>query len=245
VTRALWLSEAVETFWHLVGGEEPFPRALRGSIANALPLTLVQLPHLRVTAAESWLRRCGVFCAIGAGDRALHAGLVARYGQGFLFLDGADGEDEQRFSLAHELAHYLRHYRQLRQRVEARLGVTTLEVLDGLRPASRTERLDALLAGVPIGYYVHLMCRDEDGGLPDSRTLTAEREADLLAYELLAPAALVAEEVCMTPTEGRQAAAARQLRCHFGLPAAPAADYAAQLFPPRPESFLHRLAIVR
>ncbi|HEV7214507.1 MAG TPA: ImmA/IrrE family metallo-endopeptidase, partial [Chloroflexota bacterium] len=242
MTIALWVAEAAEEFWRLAGTEEPFPRTLRRPISDALALTLVQVPHLRIAAAEVWLRRCGVVCAIGVGDRPLHAALVARYGYGVLFLDGADSDDEQRFSLAHELAHFLRHYRQLRARVEGNLGVAALEVLDGVRPARRTERVHALLAGVPIGYYVHLMQRDSDGGLPDDRTARAEREADLLAYELLAPAALVSRQAAGVVPERRQRAAAEVLGRRYGFPEMYAADYAAQLFPTRAESFLHRLS---
>ncbi|MGI8912720.1 MAG: ImmA/IrrE family metallo-endopeptidase [Chloroflexota bacterium] len=245
MTPALWISEAAEAFWRLAGTEEPFPRSLRAPIANALPVSLVQLPHLHITSAVSWLRRCGVVCTIGTGDRPLHAALVARYGQGVLFLDGADADAEQRFSLAHELAHYLRHYRQLRRRVEDRLGTASLEVLDGVRPASRTERVDALLAGVPIGYYVHLMQRDSDGSFPDARTATAEREADLLAYELLAPADPVSRQVAGVAFEQRRVAAADVLCRRFGFPEASAAAYAGHLFPARSDSFLRRLSIVR
>lgn len=245
MTPAFWISEAADEFWGLVGSEEPFPRTLRRSIGDALTLTLVELPHLRVAAAEGWLRRCGVVCAIGAGDRALHAALVARYGQGFLFFDGADGDDEQRLSLAHELAHFLRHYRAVRQRVERQLGAVALEVLDGLRPASRTERLQALLAGVPIGYYVHLMHRDDDGSLVDGRTRTAEREADLLAYELLAPAALVSEQVVAASGQQRQREAETALRGQYGFPPAAAVDYAARLFPSPVQSYVRHLGIVR
>jgi len=244
VSTPLWIAEAADEFWRLVGTAEAFPRSLRRPIADALPLTLVHVPHLRVHAAEAWLRRCGVVCAVGAGDRPLPAALVARYGEGCLFLDSADSDDEQRLSLAHELAHYLRHYRQVRQRVQARLGADALDVLDGLRPASRTERVDALLAGVSIGYYVHLMRRDDDGSLPDRRTLTAAREADLLAYELLAPAARVSEEATSGALDQRRQGAEASLRRDYGLPSAAATREANQLFPAPAESFVRRLTVV-
>jgi len=65
-----------------------------------------------------------------------------------------------------------------------------LEVLDGRRRPGPAERLHALLGGVPVGFHTHLLARDGDGRAAGAEA-AAEREADRLAYQLLAPAAEV------------------------------------------------------
>jgi hypothetical protein len=80
VSVPLWVAETAEAFWADAGGHEPFPRELRGAIANALPLTLVLLPRLRVAGVDVWLRRNGAPGAGLAGDRRLRACLLARNG---------------------------------------------------------------------------------------------------------------------------------------------------------------------
>lgn len=227
----LWVSEAADAFWTLACAEEPFPRALRHPIADALQLSIVQLPRLRLRATGAWLRSRGIVCDLDVGDHPLQAALVARYGQGFLFVDGGDPDDEQRISVAHELAHFLRHYLQLRQRVKQQLGVPALAVLDGERPPSRSERIHALLANVPFGYYVHLMQRGSNGQIVDGSVAQAEREADRLAYELLAPAAVIEDAVTQIPANVRREATAEILRERYGFPERSAADYAAILIP--------------
>ncbi|MGH2459756.1 MAG: ImmA/IrrE family metallo-endopeptidase [Chloroflexota bacterium] len=243
MSSPLCVSETAETFWSDAGQPEPFPRDLRVPIANALPLTVVLLPRLRVRAIDDWLRRQGIRGAPTVADRAVRACLVARSGQGFIFVEGSDPADEQRFSLAHELGHFLRDYWQPRQAVIARLGPAALEVLDGARPARPGERIDALLARVRLGYYVHLMDRGANGGFATASVEAAERDADWLACELLAPPEAVLAATLPTPADERRAAVRRRLIESFGLPPAPAAGYAARLAPePRPVSpLLHRL----
>jgi hypothetical protein len=237
----LWADDLARAFWREVGAEEPFPRELRRPIARVLPLTVVSLPRLRVALVRDWLRDNGAACPCDEADRPLWACLFAQRGEAFVFLDGTDASDEQRFSLAHELGHFLRDYWQPRRLAGARVGEQVLEVFDAERPPTPGERLDALLARVPLGVHLHLMRRDAHGGFAGAAVAEAERGADRLAYELLAPAAAVSARF---GGGSDRAALARLLRAEFGLPAAQAEDYAALLLPPAPaDPLLRRLGL--
>lgn len=242
----LWVAELADAFWAAAGGPEPVPRDLRVPIATALPLTVVLLPRLGVAAVDTWLRRRGIPRGLAVTDRPLRACLVARSGHGIILLEGTDPEDEQRFSLAHELAHFLRHYWQPRREVAALLGPGVLAVLDGDRAPRPDERIHALLAHVPLGFHVHLMARTPAGGVEDAATDLAERDADLLAWELLAASMEVVRAVPTLAAEERRAAVTHLLTTGYGLPAAPARRYAALLVPAtqRPDSLIRRLGLV-
>lgn len=241
----LWAIEMAAAFWRDAGGEEDVPRGLRRPIAIALPLTVVSLPRLRLAGIDAWLRNQDIHCRLDVPDRPLRACLVAQHGQGFVFIDGTDAEDEQRFSLAHETAHFLREYQGRRQVAVGRLGPRILEVLDGDRPARPEERIDALLARVPIGLHVHLMDRADDGQYASAAIDAAERDADLLAYELLAPSGAVLGEVAPYPPAEQRAAATDRLVTTYRLPPRVARRYAAFLVPStdRSDSFIRRLGL--
>jgi hypothetical protein len=150
-----------------------------------------------------------------------------------VFVDADDPPGEQAASLAHEVAHFLRHHWQPRQRAVAALGEGILDVLDGRREARPAERLHALLRGVTTRTHTHLMERAGKALAPD--VARAEREADLLACELLAPAALVLARLGVVADLDVCNHAERVesvLREVFGLPGAMAAEYAERLCPP-------------
>jgi IrrE N-terminal-like domain len=111
MSAPFWVHDLAERFWRQAEMDEPFPRSLRRPIARCLPLSVVSLPRLRVSAIDEWLQRQGAIHCVNVHDRPLRACLVASGGHGLVFVDGADPDDEQRFSLAHELAHFLRGYR--------------------------------------------------------------------------------------------------------------------------------------
>ena len=235
---ALWVHETADHFWTGAGGApDGFPRDLRPAITWALPVAVIELPGLRIAAVDAWLVAHAVEARISVPDRPLRACVLVHQGNGLLFVDGADAEDERRFSLAHEVAHYLVEYALPRERARERLGSGVLPVLDGRRAPSREERIGAILAGVPLGVRLHLMERTPDGHLPGSDVSAAERQADDLALELLAPIDVVRARL---PAGAPRADVEAVLRSGFGLPAAPAAAYARHLAPDPPAGSLFR-----
>ena len=163
-------------------------------------------------------------------DRRLRAGLVAQNGRGLAFIDGTDSDEEQRYSLAHELAHFLRDYWQRRLQVERRLGPDALQVFDGLRPATVDERLQSLLRFTPMGFYLHLLERTPDGRPANSTIAMVEEDADRLAFELLAPAEHIVSNV---PNWHDARALHAALAEVYGLPRQQAMRYAAALLRPK------------
>jgi len=240
----LWVEDLATAFWTDAGGPEPFPRNLRRAIARALPVTIVLLPALRLAGVDAWLRRNRVPCGLDVPDRPLRACLIARLGQAFIFVDGTDPEDEQRFSLAHEIAHFLNDYRTPRQRACERLDPEVLAIFDGERPPRMDESIRAVIAGVPLGAYVHLMERTADGHATRADIDIAEHAADRLAFELLAPSDLVLDGVAHRPSAERRPSVERLLRTVYALPAVPAATYADLLAPLPPATpLLRRLGL--
>ncbi|MCC6179780.1 MAG: hypothetical protein IT305_31085 [Chloroflexi bacterium] len=235
---ALWVHEVAEQFWHHAdGAPSRFPRDLRDALAWALPVTTVELSRLSVARVDGWLAEHAAGRQLDIPNRPLRACMLAIDGHGLLFIDATDEEDERRFSLAHEAAHYLVEYAVPHARARARLGDDVLPVLDGRRTSSPDERIGALLSGVSLGLRLHLMERTSDGHAPGHGLLAAERRADDLAFELLAP---VDEVRTALPHGARRTLIEATLRATFGLPAAPARGYASRLAPRPPAGSLFR-----
>lgn len=225
----MWLDAQAETvvelFWQLAGEPEAFPRSLERSLALALPVALVKLPHLQLRGIENWLRRRGTPFAFGCESRAVRGCLVAHAGKGLLFVDGEDPDDERRFTLAHEIAHFLLDYWQPREKAIEKLGPSLADVIDGLRDPTLTERVHALLGSVHIGPYQSLMERHEQA---DGTSIwIAENRADQIAMRLLAPPeeVLPCVDLSLTQYPQRFQMVADVLRSRFGLPAPLAAEY--------------------
>lgn len=230
-----WVEAAAARFWRDAGEEEPFPRGLDGSVSLALRVSVERLPRLRLSSTRRWLEeRTGRTAWRDASsrplaDRPLRGCLLAVDGHGCIFVDEDDPPDEQRFTLAHEAAHFILDYLGPRERAERRLGPTFLEVLDGRRAASSTERIDAALAAVDARPYAHLFERGPLGAY-DGRVAESEERADLLALELLAPEDRALDALPATgPFRFRVADGAAALRRSFGLPPAIAERYARRL----------------
>ncbi|HKP52998.1 MAG TPA: ImmA/IrrE family metallo-endopeptidase [Chloroflexia bacterium] len=236
----MWLEAALarqaEEFWELAGGPEPFPRRLVGPASLALPVTVHELHGLTLMSMHDWLQARGVRLPTTPGgfNQRLRGCLVASRGRALILIDGSDHDDERRFTLAHELAHLLIDYREPRREAVAALGESILPVLNGERPPTHAERLHAILDYVPLGLHVDMMERTSEGSYTSQATLDAEERANLLALELLAPAADAWAAISALADTGQLYFPLRKqsatLLCErYGLPATYAHAYAGWL----------------
>ncbi|HEX8072047.1 MAG TPA: hypothetical protein VF546_19010 [Pyrinomonadaceae bacterium] len=228
----MWLDnasrEAVSQFWQRCGESEPFPRSLERSVALALPVAIIKLPRLMLGDIENWLARRARPFSFNCRSRAVRGCLVAFGGQGFIFVDGADPDDERRFTVAHEAGHFIVDYWLLREAAIEKFGGCITEVFDGLRRPGVTERVHAVLADTRLGVYTKLMERDGGG---DAGVWEVEDRADRVALALLAPPeeVLSSADTSAATFAERQAALTLALCERFGLPASAAPAYAASL----------------
>lgn len=213
-----------KAFWRQAGFAEAFPRAMEQPILWALPLAIVKLPRLGLESLRQWLRRRQISVYPGVVDRPLRGCLVARGGQGFVFVDGCDPDDERRFSLAHEAAHFIRDYLQPRRKAIQALGEGITAVLDGRRVPTPEEQLAGVLKRVRVGVFTHLLERNGAGGTDRTDVIQAEDAADRLALELLAPKADVLRR--LKAAGDTQESAIHILGREFGLPDPVARRYA-------------------
>ena len=230
----MWLNnaeqQAVSGFWQQCGELEPFPRNLERSVALALPIALIKLPALMLADIEKWFERRGLSMAFECQNRALRGCLIAHGGNGFIFIDGADPDNERRFTLAHEIAHFLVDYLQLRETAICKFGEQITDVVDGLRPATDTERVHAVLSGTKIGIHTKLIDR-QPGGEAHADVWEIETNADRVALALLAPAEVVLSKANTSDKSfgSRHQKLTRVLYEYFGLPRFAATSYANSL----------------
>jgi hypothetical protein len=223
------IENTAQEFWALAGEAPRYPCDIKVAITLTMPLELFATPGLRVSDVLDWTQRVRISYRMPGRDRRLHGCLLADRDKGVIFYDARDPEDEQRFTLAHELAHFLLDYQAPRRRAVAILGASILPVLDGDRPPTVTERVHAVLSTVPLGTMSHFMERPDEG-LPATIVIDIEDRADHLALELLAPGSSLQEMMSRsTAPRGfnkRLLFLAQQLTALYGLPTSIASSYA-------------------
>lgn len=232
---ARWLdtesSDLVRDFWRAAGEVEAFPRALERPLSVALPVTLVKLAHLHVHDTELWLRARGIplpFAEEPGAARSVHGCIVVLAGHGILFVDGADNAAELRFTIAHEIGHFLADHLLPRRKALAHYGDDILDVLDAKRQPTERERWSSILGGLQLDGYRSYLPRGEgdDSGLELWRV---ESRADRIGAALLAPPGLVLSAARGYGYSERRKNAIHALTSTFGLPLAPAIQYAEAL----------------
>jgi hypothetical protein len=210
------VKKVVEFFWRQAGQDEPFPRSLEGAATWGLPVAVVKLPRLWIADIQRELHRYGITWAAPTGPTCLRGFMLAFGGKGFLFINGSDPPDEQRYSLAHEIAHFLVDYYLPRLQAIEQLGAEIISVLDGEREPTLRERVHAALSAATIGTYEHIARREQ------LSTPVREDAADAVAVELLAPSSAIWPRVRSWVGKTSMETARRRLRellgHEFGLP---------------------------
>lgn len=211
---------AVQDFWaKLVSIEDGRP--IEELAPLALPLAIVPIPRLRISAVGDWLAARAVEPDLPYADRPLRGLLLSWRGSSLLFVDGGIDTAERRLTIGHEVGHLALHYLPARARL-LRLSPALLDVVDGHRRLTPAERVSATLEGLPLGVQTHMLARDARGDAPAS-TEAAEREAAEFALELVAPEAEVTKLLRRElPTTMPYAEAVEQaqalVEAAFGLP---------------------------
>lgn len=218
-----WLDEAMA----ISGLQEctAYPRDLAVEAPYQLSVETVPIPRLTTAHVADWTSKRKVPHPISDTHRDIYGCMVAWKGSALLFHDTGDSEDEQRFTVAHEVAHFVLDHVIPRERALRYFGEGILPVLDGKRDASLEERLSSVFGQVPLGVQVKLMDRTPSGHLASGAIAEAERRADRLALEFLAPAELVRRMLRITPGED----GVLRVASRFGLPEDKARGYARAL----------------
>lgn len=188
--------EMAKAFWTLSGMPDAFPRNIKEAAIWALPLAVIEVAGLEAekVAGYPFLRDVARELLDLYDHRPLYGCVVGSRGVGFVFVDKTLPPDEFSLTVAHEVAHFIADYLVPRERALARLGDRILPVLDGERPPAPEERVEALLAGIPLGRFTDVTLAD--------RLVEFEHDADLLALELLAPMDDVLRELGVYPAGG-------------------------------------------
>ncbi len=231
-----------------VGNVQNLP--LEKALPRIYPVSCVFLSNLTVTGIGAYLERHAIASPTGlvtCRDRSLSGGIVAQYGHGLLFADSRDSDAEIRFTLAHEAKHCLMDHYYPRIDLMARFGDSIRPVLDGHRPPTRAERIDALLARTELAQHTHLLDREPVSPNTSEIVNQIEADADAFACELLAPAEELAIRFPNLLADEEEIESVRQVLIEeFALPPIPARQYARAWLASygKPITLLHRLRLL-
>jgi hypothetical protein len=174
-------------FWKRTGQKVEPPYDIAGAISLLLPIDIVSLSDLTLGKINRWLSDNGIQIPIDVNDRYLHGFVLIGRGTGFMFVNGTDGEDERRFTIAHEASHFIMDYKIPREKAIQKMGTSIQDVLDGTREATMEEQVDGLINGISVRSFIHLLEKEGDGSFESVEIFDVENKADMLAIELLAP----------------------------------------------------------
>jgi hypothetical protein len=228
------VKQVAEDFWKHLLQYRTFPVEIERAIAfSNLPLHIDLIPGLDIDHVNQWIRAHRFPARIDKDNCALHGFLLARGGNGVIFVNGTDKLEERRFTIAHELAHFLLDYHLPRINYLKLYGDSILEILDGKRLPTIEERLAFVVSELPAPFFVHALDNSDITAYERSQVWSTEWRTDALAFEILAPFHIVISKLKKQNSEKRFEPIFRQasslLVTDFGLPSTLASSYAKHL----------------
>ena len=220
-------------FWEQTKVDLTPPYDIEQAVALVLPLNIVTMSDLSFKRIQEWFSNQGVVFKVGFNNRLIHGFLTCSQGEGFVFVNGTDSDDERRFTIAHETSHFIIEYHNPRLKAISKFGIKILPVLDGLRVATVEERIDGILSNIAVRKFAHLLEKSGTGDFASYYNWSAENYADALAVELLAPIERVCNDVLSklrNPTYMTcKGATLEILKDKYRLPISIASQYASKI----------------
>jgi hypothetical protein len=200
--RAERLRELAAAFWDEVPRQVRDARDFEAAATWSMPLAVIVMSPLTLAGIRDWFADHEIPVAGDQHSGRVQGFLVAWRGVGIVFCDGTADAAERRFTLAHEVGHFLLDYDRPRRRV-LRDAPELLEVVDGVRRVTPSDRAQALLARVPLGVHTQVL----DDSRPGQDDPAGEDEASRFALEVLAPwheVIAAARDLAAAPTPYRE-----------------------------------------
>lgn len=187
------LKKISNRFWVDSGLKMECPRPIEDAVIRNLPISIVKMKVLTYQSLSQWFAERNLVGILPHFSESLLGGIFAFKGNALLFVDAKLPSYEMRYTVAHEVGHFLFDYHYKRQKAKATVGDSAEEILDGTRRASLGERVDAILLGIDLKPYYHLLSDQNCISISRGQIETAEDNADFLADELIAPEDIINE----------------------------------------------------
>lgn len=155
---------------------------------------LIRIPQLNPTKITSWLTSRKIDIPVENNDRSLDGALLIQNGTVIMFIDTAENDIRQRYTLAHQVSHFLLAYQMPKERAIIKLGKEIAAALKDDTEAPVTQLVQSALQGMTGAAYTLLIEKSEDAFPSDRLNLLPESPADTLALELLAPRYQIIQE---------------------------------------------------
>lgn len=195
---SIQIQQLAKAFWKASLLEINFPISttlLEQAILLTEPIAVVKLNKLSLLEISKYFTARGNNINCPLDSKELYGFILSYNGYTYIFLNGTESAEEQRFTLAHEFAHYLLDYKLPRQSIIEKSGVAIIDALNNKRDFTAEEKLLALVQDYSLKAFTYLLDAPATSAFERLHVWKAENKADELAMELLAPYTNILQDI--------------------------------------------------